>query len=488
MRSHAFRIPFLSLALASVSITSWLAAGEQEPSATGFLLPPNANVVLLGDSITSHGGYGQIMQELIDARFPGRNVRILARGANGDTAHGAHRRIDLDVAAWRPAWVLVNFGINEARYKYTPEQFLMHYKSLLNRIQEYTGGTNIAIVSPFYSDRKKPLPNMQDYVDGLKQLTRDAGCLYIPLWEDTEAIGPQLPEGVDYGNDPLHPNPVGNWAIAQSILKALNFPFDGRTHEVSVPARRADKKRSDAAAGTVCTLDLPEPVQITLTDPPLKTVRIQRTDTPVTIDGNLQDWGQQWPIRLGAPEQRVWGVVRWDKPHVTARVGATWDEKGWYFAINVHDSFVRHAADPPNVVSRDAIEVCLDLRSPAERKAKPHIRIRRDTAHVYQYVLAPAGHEVKHAIADMGSGDPGMLEGVTVASRKTNAGYALEFFVPAAHFPGGKPAAGMTVGFDVAVIDVDRQNNYLEATEFRWSGSPWSAFWTREFGEMTFVE
>jgi lysophospholipase L1-like esterase len=197
MNSIKTTIP-LQLAI-TVSFASFLGAAPAQDE--DFLLPPNANVVMLGDSITSTGTYGQIMQELIHARFPDRNIRILARGANGDTAHGAHRRVDLDVAAWRPAWVLVNFGINEARCRYTPEQFLTHYESLLNAIQRYTGGTNIAIVSPFYSDRKKPLPQMDDYVQGLQNLADKYNYLYIPLWKDTQAIDKQLPDGVDYGTE-----------------------------------------------------------------------------------------------------------------------------------------------------------------------------------------------------------------------------------------------------------------------------------------------
>lgn len=453
-----------------------------------FALPPNRNVVLLGDSITSDGAYGQIMQDLIDERFSGRGVRILARGANGETARGAHRRIERDVAAWRPAWVVLNFGINDARYGYTPEQFLAHTKSLLDAIQKATGGTRIAIASPFYSDRKSPLPHMEDYVQGLKQLAEETGHLYIPLWEETQGIGDQLPEGINTGTDPLHPNPISHWAIAQSLLRGLNFPFDGRVHEQAIPARRATKARDDTPAGLRFDVDLPEPLRVTLTDPPLGRVAAHRAEHSITIDGKLDDWPERWPIRLGTPEQRIWGVVRWDGPHVTAGVDAVWNDDGWYFAIDVHDSFVRHAAKRPNVVSRDAIEVCLDLRPAADRKAKPHIRITRKTKQVYQYVLAPAGHEVKHAVADPGSGDPGMLDGVQVASQPTKMGYALEFFVPAAHFPGGKPTTGMTIGFDVAVIDVDRQDNYLSATEFRWSGSPWSALWTREFGEMTLTD
>lgn len=463
-------------------------SGQSGQATSSFRLPPNSNVVLLGDSITASGGYGQIMQDLIDERFPDRNVRILSRGANGDTAHGAHRRLDKDVAAWNPSWVLVNFGINEARYGYTPDQFLRHYEDLLNEMQRRTGGTNIAIVSPFYSDRKKPLPPLEEYVAGLKELAAKYDLLYIPLYEDTMKLGPQLPDGVDYGNDPLHPNPLGNWGIAQSILKALNFPFGEEPRDVSVPARRASKKRSDALDGTEFKLDLPQPLQVQLTDPPLKSVNADAAgESSPVVDGKLDEWDEDWPITLGTPEQRVWGVVRWNRPHVEARANAMWSREGWFLAMEVKDSFVRHSREIPNVVSRDAIEVCLDLRDPQTRQEKPHVRIRNTTDHVYQYVLAPGGHEVKEAVAEVGNGDRGMLDGVEVASRKTKYGYAIEFFVPADHFPGGQIRAGQTVGFDVAVIDIDRQDNYLCATEFRWSGSPWSAYWTREFGTMTFV-
>jgi len=463
-----------------------------EPAQGGaFRLPPNANVVLLGDSITAPGHYGQIMQDMIAQRYPDRSVRILARGSNGDTAHGAHRRIEQDVVAWQPAWVLVNFGINDARGGYTPRQFLRHYEALIARIQRDTGGTNIAIVSPFAPDRPRPLPHMPESVDGLKALARKHGLLYIPLYERTLALRDAVPEGVDYGNDSLHPNAIGCHAIAQILLDALGFDFAKGVRDVSVPARRANKRRSDDPAGARFTLDLPQPVRFTLINPPLGEVAAPRRAEPIRVDGKLGDWsaaGAAWPVQLGDAVQRVWGVVGPNTPHVTARVALAWRDEGLYVAFDVVDSFVRHAKQRPNIVSRDALELCLDLRPAPVREAEPHVRIRDKTRHVYQYVLAPAGHEVKQATAEMGNGDRGMLEGVEVASGRTRSGYVVEFFVPASHFPGGKITPGLRVGFDTAVIDVDRQNNYLTAVEFRWSGSPWSAYWTREFGELVFTD
>lgn len=462
--------------------------GPMGEPASAFRLPPDANVVLLGDSITAPGHYAQIMQNMIEKRYPNRGVRILARGANGDTARGAHRRVEQDVVAWNPAWVLINFGINDARSRYTPEQFLRHYADLIARIQRDTGGTNIAIVSPFAPDRPRPLPHMDDYVPGLKQLADKLGLLYIPLYERTLGLADAVPDHVDYGNDPLHPNAIGHHAIAQILLDELGFDFHRAIRDVDEPARRLNKQLSDAPSGTTFTLDLPQPVRFTLTDPPLGEVAAARRAEPIRIDGRLEEWTGPWPIKLGTPEQRVWGVVHAGSSHVTARVAAAWREDGLYLAFNVKDSFVRHAVDRPNVVSRDSLEVCLDLRPGAARETNPHVRLRPDTNHVYQYVLAPAGHEVKQATAERGNGDRDMLEGVAIASGKTPSGYAVEFFVPASHFPGHAIAPGTRVGFDCAVIDVDRQDNYLTATEFRWSGSPWSAYSTREFGEMTFIE
>jgi len=453
--------------------------------AADFLLGPHQNVVIFGDSITANGEYGQIMQELIDQRYPERQVNILPRGAAGDTVQRAMGRIEEDVVCWRPALVLINLGINDAG-RFSPEEYLTHYETMINRIVRDTGA-RIGIVSPEYPDKdEEVMPVLREYVTGLQALAKKYDALYIPLYETTRRLRPSLPKGVVYAPDGIHPNRLGYWIFAQTILAALNYPFAKTPLTVEIPARRLSAEMSDALAGTTFTVALPMPLQVTLTNTPLRTVTIARAKKPVTIDGNLDDWDLGAPMRLGEPAQLVSGVMSWPRDKFRARAYACYDDTAWYFAIQVNDSMIINPPKPRHVVSRDCLEVCLDLRPAEERVARPAEYFWGSKPHIAQFILAPAVGEVL-ATAEMGNGDRSLLTGVKVASTQTPFGYQVEFSVPAASFPGAlKP--GLRIGFDCAAINVDRHDNYAEAQELRWTGSPWSAGSTREFGTMVLGE
>jgi lysophospholipase L1-like esterase len=467
---------FLLLALLALTL----------PAAAKFSVSPRANLVLFGDSITANGEYGQIMQELIDARFPERQIRVLSHGSHGDTARGAMRRVEEEVVVWQPEWVFINFGINDVGNQTTAE-FLTNYQVLLNRILRDTKA-RVAIVSPVYPDRDTPHPRLVEYVAGLRELAGRFRVTYVPLFETEQTLRGALPAGVKYAVDGSHPNALGCWMIAQTLLEALDFPLARTPWAVAIPARHLVSDQSDARAGETFTVALPMPLKVTMANPPLKAASCKRAGKPIKLDGKLDDWDMSAPLTLKEPDQRVWGVVSWARDGHYAAAYTCYTPDAWYFAIAVNDAYVRCLPEPRNSVSRDCVELCLDLRPAEEKKVKPWIGYAPSKPQVYQYVLTPTTKETPMALALMGNGDRKMLDGVTIASAPTKVGYIIEVRVPAAHFPGGVLAPGLSVGFDFAAINVDRQDNYLTAVEFRWSGSNGSAFSTREFGTLTMAE
>lgn len=453
------------------------------PAAAEFAVGPRANIVLFGDSITANGEYGQLMQELIDAQYPERRIRVLSHGSHGDTARGAMRRVEEEIVVWQPQWVFLNFGINDVGGQTTTD-FLMNYQALLNRVLR-DSQARVAVVSPVYLDTDTPNPRLTEYVTGLRELAQRFGATYVPLYETEQALRQALPAGVRYAPDGVHPNTLGCWMIAQTLLQALDFPLPTKPRDVTIPARHLARDQSDARAGETFTVPLPMPLNVTITNPPPKAASCRRAGKPIKIDGRLDDWDVSSPLKLQEPEQRIWGVVSWGRDHHYAASYSCYDADAWYFAIAVDDAYVRGMPEPRNIVSRDCVELCLDLRPAEAKKVKPWIDYSQTTPQVCQYVLTPTTKEVPAALALMGNGDRKMLEGVTVASAPTKVGYIIEVRVPAAHFPDGVIKPGQCVGFDFATVNVDRHDNYLTAVEFRWSGSPFSSFSTREFGTLT---
>ena len=465
-----------------IAIVAVLGAASMAGAADrDFALGKHDNVVLLGDSITADGTYGQIMQDLIDAKFPERQIRVMSHGASGDTVQRSLGRVDSDIVQWRPAWVLVNLGINDAA-RYTKDEYIRHYEALINRIYR-DSGARVGIVSPVYIDNDREDAALAEKVAALPELARKYDALYIPLYERFKEIRPGLPTGVKYAVDGVHCNVLGYWIFAETILQSLGYQFDKKAIAVEIPARRLVVDQADTLAGTTFTVPLPSPVKVTLTNPPPGTATATRARKPIKLDGNLDDWDLAGPMLLDKPWQRTGGVVSWTRDHNAATAWACYDDKAFYFAIAVDDSVVRHM---PNlgIVERDCVEVCVDLRSADERAAAKTANYLRDTKHVCQYIIAPATKEVPNPAVQVGAGDQMMAAGTSLASSTNNTGYILEFSVPASQFPGGTIAPGMTVPFDFAVNDFDRNDSWADIVQFRWSGSAWSFFSTREWGML----
>ncbi len=463
------------------------AQAQNQAPTPPFLLKQRDIVVVLGDSITTDGRYTQLVQNFIDARFPKKQIRFISAGASGDTVRGSFLRLDRQVTVWNPDWVLINLGVNDLGH-YSVAEYLMNYEAMINRIYRDTHA-QIGIMSFIYFDRDHQDTTKQEaYIAGLKALARKYGCLYIPCYETFKAIRPALPKGVRYANDTIHPNIFGYWMFAESILKALNYPFDGKPINLNMPVTRltANPASLESRIGQTFSVALPDPLKVTITKFVPNTVTVPRTPHPLTIDGKLKDWDLSHPMLLDRPDQQSGGVIKWGQDQRTAKAYACYDDKAWYFAIVVNTPVVVNTPDAKSVI-RDCVELCLDLRSPQEKAAegaKAPDFLQYHFPHVVQYLLSPATQQAPLWVSK-GSGDAEMLKGVKVASSLTNTGYIIEMAVPAAQFPGGVITPGTTFGLDFTVDDVDRFEDWSDLTQMRWSGSQYSFFSTLEFGQMT---
>ena len=84
-----------------------------------FLPQSKQTIVCFGDSITAMNQYGPMMQDMINDAFPQRDILVLNRGVSGDTARGALGRVDSDIVAAKPDWVLINFGYERSAQSFS---------------------------------------------------------------------------------------------------------------------------------------------------------------------------------------------------------------------------------------------------------------------------------------------------------------------------------------------------------------------------------
>ena len=450
-----------------------------------FLVERGENIVVLGDSITADGRYAQIMQNLIDDRFPEIGMRVISAGASGDTVRRALTRLEADVVPWRPAWVLINLGVNDAG-RFSLDEFLYNYEAMINRIQRDTGA-KIGVMSPIWPDNDQPHDRYEEYMRELPKLAEKYGCLYIPCCEAFREIRPTLPKGVKYAPDGVHPVPLGYWIFAQITLKALGYPFKGKDIELTMPVTRLtawDAPEAATLPRQMFTVRLPDPLKITIVQHEPNKAAVPRAGKPVVIDGKLDEWKLDSPLVLDKPEQQSGGVMRWGRDRHTAKAWLCYDDAGLYFAIAVDTPAVVHTPAATSVMM-DCVELFVDLRTPEQKaEAKSHFYLQNKAAHVCQYILAPATPEVPNPEPWVGGGDKSMTDGFAYASTQTNTGYILECMIPAKQLPEGGLKPGATYGLDFTVNDVDRFESWADLIQMRWSGSAYSFFSVIEWGIM----
>src|SRR5262245_63821857 len=92
-----------------------IAARAAEPAAPQAKITPadGDTFVFLGDSITAQALYTQYLETYFYTRYPHLRLKFHNAGVSGDTIADALVRFDRDVAAYRPQYVTVLFGMND---------------------------------------------------------------------------------------------------------------------------------------------------------------------------------------------------------------------------------------------------------------------------------------------------------------------------------------------------------------------------------------
>lgn len=165
-----------------------------------------------------------------------------------------------------------------------------------------------------------------------------------------------------------------------------------------------------------------------------------RTANPPQIDGNLREWPGSGALNLNMNTAfSISGAVS-----SVADAGATcwsqWDDAALYVACAVQDDTL--IADSVHIWEDDTVELAFDGRN--------------DDIRFCGSSFCPDDHKyevrVDGAVRD---NDEPVAAGVIGAVGAQPAGYGLELRIPAAQFDAGPLVAGMTLGFNLGLIDDD---------------------------------
>jgi lysophospholipase L1-like esterase len=238
------------------------------PTAAAIALPSDLTdarrVLFLGDSITHAGGYVDLIETALLVRFPDKRFDIVNLGLPSETVSGLsepdhaggrfprphlHERLDRALEAVKPHLVFACYGMNDGIYHPPSQERLEKYRAGILKLQERVAAAKakLILLTPPVFDPMPIQANAQPaeasaysfrkpyagYNEVLSQYSNWLRSLRIRDVTVIDVHGPmsdfladqKRKEGPSFAlsTDGVHPNEVGNAAIARPILEAWDL-------------------------------------------------------------------------------------------------------------------------------------------------------------------------------------------------------------------------------------------------------------------------
>jgi len=208
-------------------------------------LDTNDTIVFIGDSITdadrhypAHAplgrGYVHFAANILWAKYPHLNLRIINTGVGGDTVLDLQRRWEADCLSHAPNVLSVLIGINDAWYLTTPsggngkaappERYELTYDQLLLEARERCN-CQIVLLEPFVfsaDPQNQLLSTAKPYLAITRQLAAKHDAVLVPLQKEIDKQITQIPSE-RWAQDTVHPAQWAHAWIAQHWLHATGL-------------------------------------------------------------------------------------------------------------------------------------------------------------------------------------------------------------------------------------------------------------------------
>ena len=204
---------------------------------------------VIGDSITQGGMYHANLYLFYATRFPDRALHMFNCGISGDTAAGAHRRLDWDILVHRPAAATVLLGMNDAGMKHymqddekskaarqpAIEQYAANLTNLVGDLRK--ANVRITLLTPTIYEQNADTGTVSylGYNDALRKCSEEVKKIaqkfdlpVVDIHAAMDAINGAAqkddPKFTLVGRDRVHPGGLGHMVIAYVLLKAQEMP------------------------------------------------------------------------------------------------------------------------------------------------------------------------------------------------------------------------------------------------------------------------
>ncbi|MBE0537418.1 MAG: SGNH/GDSL hydrolase family protein [Phycisphaerae bacterium] len=205
-------------------------------------LRPNETILFIGDSITDAGrrevgvdplgtGYVYFAGNLLLARYPHLNLKILNKGVSGDTTRSLKWRWDRDCITHMPDVLSLMIGVNDVWYRHDEpdlavkavalEEYWDNCRYILEKAQTQCS-SRIVLMEPFMFCRDPEnamLADLREYIRAVHLLASEFDAVIVPLQEHIDRRILTIPPD-RWAEDMVHPYPWAHAWIAERWLEA----------------------------------------------------------------------------------------------------------------------------------------------------------------------------------------------------------------------------------------------------------------------------
>lgn len=238
--------------LAAPLLFSPLVCASAETTRSPALLPKDARLAIVGDSITEQKLYSKYIETYLLAVAARPDVHVFQFGWGGETAGGFANRMQNDLAVFKPTVVTLCYGMNDGAYHpfdaATGKRYEDSMRTVLTKLVEdkihVVVGTPGAVDSKyFFKTNFGNLNPATSYNESLatlggigKKLSGEFGQsfadVHSPMVDSMVRGKTALGEEYDVcGRDGVHPGPNGHLAMSYAFLRALGCDGEaGKIH------------------------------------------------------------------------------------------------------------------------------------------------------------------------------------------------------------------------------------------------------------------
>lgn len=239
--------------LAFLFLFTTAALGESKPVT---LLPPNARVAIIGDSITEQKLYSKFIEAYLLACAGRHDIKCFQFGWSGERADGWANRAENDLSVFSPNVATTCYGMNDGSYvPYNDAIGTTYEKNMRNSVAKMraAGVQHLVLGSPGAVDTKffvRPggttPAQYNDSLAHLRDIDRKLAAEFQTAFANVhdEMIDAMAKAkaalGDDYdvcGRDGVHPGANGQLLMAAAFLKGLGL--DGNIGDITVDMKGA---------------------------------------------------------------------------------------------------------------------------------------------------------------------------------------------------------------------------------------------------------